>query len=159
MLTMNPMGKTIAERNTTSGNVPYLVSNENCMCRHGKFHPLISRKGKWISETMYRDIVKIIQQDTHKYITSEGREGLSSGKSINCEIDYDLFCCPDCTESLCLDIKKKMNVLEKLCLLVRTLDMNYENQEKCYGISTNFIIKLTDLFLVIIGENHQPIFP
>ena len=44
--------------------------------------------------------------------------------------------------------------------LVRTLNMNEdENEEKLYIIWTNFIRKLTYLFLVRIGEDHQPIFP
>ena len=73
---------------------------------------------------MYRDIEKIIQRDSHKYITSEGREGLSTQKLTNCEIEYDLYCCSDFTKSLCLYMKKKMNVLDKLHLLVKTLHMN-----------------------------------
>ena len=34
--------------------------------------------------------------------------------------------------------------------------MNYYNEEKCYGISTDFIRKLTDFF-IIIGGKHQKI--
>ena len=30
--------------------------------------------------------------------------------------------------------------------------MNDDNEEKCYGVSTNFIRKWTNLFFVIIGE-------
>ena len=45
-----------------------------------------------------------------------------------------------------------MNALEKLYLFVKTLNMNDENDEKCYGVSTYFIRKLTDLFFIIIGE-------
>ena len=54
---------------------------------------------------------------------------------------YDLFCCQDCTKSLCLDIKKKMNVRKKLYLLVKTLNMNHDNAKMCYGVSTDFIRK------------------
>ena len=63
---------------------------------------------------MYRDIEKIIHYDSQKYITSEGGDNLSNQKFTNCDIEYDQFCCSDCTESLCLDIKNKMSVLEKL---------------------------------------------
>ena len=30
--------------------------------------------------------------------------------------------------------------------------MNDDNEEKCYGFSTDFIQKLTDLFFITIGE-------
>ena len=71
---------------------------------------------------MYRYIEKNkIQQDSHKYITSEGRDGLSTHKLTNCGVEYDLYCCSDCTKSLCLDNKMKINVLEKLHLLVKTV--------------------------------------
>ena len=92
---------------------------------------------------------KIIRQDLHKYITSEERDSLSTQKLPNCEIEYNLFCCPCFTESLCLDIKNKKNVLEKLYLLVRTLMMNDDNEEKCYGISADFIRKLKEFFIII----------
>ena len=45
-----------------------------------------------------------------------------------------------------------MSVLEKLYNLVKTLNMNDDNEEKCYVVSTDFIRKLTDLFLIFIGE-------
>ena len=45
-------------------------------------------------------------------------------------------------------LKKKISVINRLNLLVRKLNMNeYGNEEKLYGISTNLIRKLTDLFL------------
>ena len=47
---------------------------------------------------MYRDIEKIIQHDSQKYITSEGGEDLSNQKFINCDIEYYQFCCSDCTK-------------------------------------------------------------
>ena len=45
--------------------------------------PLTSIKEKYISETIYRDIEKIIQQDSHKYITSGGRDSLATRKLTN----------------------------------------------------------------------------
>ena len=46
-----------------------------------------------------------------------------------------------------------MYFLEKLNLVVRTLNMNEDDkEEKFYGILTNFIRKLTDLFFIIIRE-------
>ena len=50
------------------------------MCQHNKLHPLTARRGKWISDTMYRYIEEIIQHDSWKYITSEGRDNLSNLK-------------------------------------------------------------------------------
>ena len=101
---------------------------------------------------MYRYIEYIIQNDSQKYITSEGGEYLSNHKWTNCDIDYDMFCCSDCTKSLCLEIKKKMCALEKLYNLVKTFNINDDKTEKCCGVSTNFIRKLADLFFIIIGE-------
>ena len=68
------------------------------MCQHNKLHLFTYRRGKWISEKMYREIENIIQNDSQKYITSEGEEDLSNQKCSNCEIDYNLFCCSDCTK-------------------------------------------------------------
>ena len=48
------------------------------MCQHKKLYPLTARREKLTSETMYRDTEKIIQHDSQKYITSEGREDLSN---------------------------------------------------------------------------------
>ena len=46
-----------------------------------------------------------------------------------------------------------MSVIERLHLLVRTLNMNDDdNEAKVCGILTKFIRKLTDLFFLIIGE-------
>ena len=77
----------------------------------------------------------------------------------NCEIDYDLFCCSDCTKSLCSEIKNKMCALDKLYKLVKTLNINDDSIEKCCGVLTSFIRKLADIFFIIIGENPQQTFP
>ena len=45
-----------------------------------------------------------------------------------------------------------MSVIEILYNLVKRLDMNNDNEENCYGVSTDFIWKLTDLFFITIGE-------
>ena len=79
--------------NIISENMTYLVDNKAIMCQHNKLHPLTGRRGKLISETMYRDIEKIIQHDSQKYIISEGVEDLSNQKLTSCEIEYDQFCC------------------------------------------------------------------
>ena len=53
-----------------------------------------------------------------------------------------------------------MNVIEKLNLLVRILNMNDDDDEaKLCGISTKFIRKLTDLFFIIIGEKSSENLP
>ena len=55
---------------------------------------------------------------------------------------------------------KEMYVLDNVRLIVRALNMNiYDNENKFYGISTNFIRKLIDLFFIITGENYQQLFP
>ena len=127
----------------------YLVDNKKYLWQHNKLHPLTAIRRKCISETMYGDIEKNIQQDSQEYITPEGREGLSTQKLANCEIKYGLFSCQYCTKSFCLDIKKKINVIEKLYLPIRTLNMNDDNEEKCHGISIDFIKKLADFFIII----------
>ena len=38
-----------------------------------------------------------------------------------------------------------MSALKKLYNLVKTLNINDDNEEKCHGVSTDFITKLTDL--------------
>ena len=72
------------------------------LCQHNKLHPLADIIRKWISETMYRDIEQIIQQDSQKYITLEDGDNLLDQKLTICEIEYDQFCCSDCTKPLCL---------------------------------------------------------
>ena len=96
---MNPMEKYIIKMNTTSENMTYLVDNKNILRQHKKLHPLIARRVKYIPETMYRNIEKNIHHDSHKYITSEGGDDLSNQKWTNCDIEYNIFCCSDCTKS------------------------------------------------------------
>ena len=55
----------------------------------------------------------------------------------NCEIEYDQFCYSDCTKSLCLEIKKKMSVIDKSYNLFKALNMNDDKEEKFYGVSTD----------------------
>ena len=88
---MNPMEKQITKMNTTSENMTYLIDIKNILCKHNKLHPLASRRGKCISETIYRYIEKIIQHDSQKYITSQGGDDLSYQKFTNCDIEYDQF--------------------------------------------------------------------
>ena len=52
-----------------------------------------------------------------------------------------------------------MSSLEKLYNLVKALNMNDDNKEKCCGVSTDFIRKLTDLFFIIIGEKASTNIP
>ena len=93
-----------------------------------------------------------MQHDSHKYITTEGIEGLSTKKLNNCKLEYNIYWCSDCTKSLCLDINNKITIIKKLYVLVKTLNVNDNNEENIYGVSTDFIRNLTDLFLIIIGE-------
>ena len=48
-----------------------------------------------------------------------------------------------------------MSALDILYNLVKTMNMNDENKEKCCGVSTDFIRKLTDLFLITIDEKSS----
>ena len=104
---------------------------------------------------MYRDIEKSFSMIPK---TSEGGDNLSNQKWTNGDIEYDQFFCSDCTKSLCLGIKNKMSALKKLYKILKTLTINDDNEKKCYGVSTDFIRKLTDLFFVIIGEKPQQTF-
>ena len=45
-----------------------------------------------------------------------------------------------------------MIVQDKLYNLIKALNMNDDNDGKCYGVSNDFIRKLTDLFFITIGE-------
>ena len=69
---MNPM-KNIAKRNTTWDNVSYLIDENKCLCQCKNVYPLTARKGKWVPETMHRNIEKN-QPDPQKYTTPEREE-------------------------------------------------------------------------------------
>ena len=59
-----------------------------------------------------------------RYINPDANEGLPTQKLTNCEIRYDMFSCQDCNKYVCLFIQNKINVIEKLNLLVIKLNMN-----------------------------------
>ena len=61
---MNPMKINITERNTILENVPYMDDKKKCLCQNGKLLLLTARKGIFISEIMYRDIEKSLN-NTH----------------------------------------------------------------------------------------------
>ena len=61
LLTMNPMEKHKKTMNKTSENTKYLIDNKIFLCQHNKLQPLTARRGKCISETLYRDIETIIK--------------------------------------------------------------------------------------------------
>ena len=67
LLSVNPMGKQIKKMSTKSENITYLVVNKTNMCQLNKLYPLTARRGKGISETMYRDIEKSFSM-THRNI-------------------------------------------------------------------------------------------
>ena len=52
--------------NKTSENTIYIIDNKNIVCQHKQLYPLTEIKIKWISETIYGDIVKIFQNDSQK---------------------------------------------------------------------------------------------
>ena len=52
-----------------------------------------------------------------------------------------------------------MSVIEKLYNLVKTLNINDENEEEWYGVSTDFIRKLTDFFFITISEKSSEEIP
>ena len=62
--------------NKTSENTTYLIDNKKFLCQHNKFYPLTARRGKWISEKLYREIASIIKNDSPNCITPEGGEDL-----------------------------------------------------------------------------------
>ena len=47
--------------NKTSENMTYLINNKKFLCQHKKLHPLIARRGKWIPETLYREIATTVK--------------------------------------------------------------------------------------------------
>ena len=62
--------------NKTSENMTYLINNKMFLCQHKKLDPLTARRGKWIPETLYRQIEKIVKNDSPKCGTQEGGEKL-----------------------------------------------------------------------------------
>ena len=71
LLTMNPMEKLKNTMNKISENMTYLIDSKKFLCQHNKLHPLTARRGKWISETLYREIATIIKNDSPNCITPE----------------------------------------------------------------------------------------
>ena len=109
---------------------------------------------------MYRNLENIILQDSYRNITFQGNQFFTTQKVITCEFEYDLFCLQAFTKSLSLDIRNKMYVVETFHLLLRTLNMNEDdNEETFYGILTNSIRTLTDLYFMIIGEKSSTNIP
>ena len=97
---------------------------------------------------MYRDLKDIFLQYSQRNIINQENEVPATQNLTNFEITNDKTCFKDFTELLCLDIQKKIYIIERLHKLVITFDMNEnENEKKLYGIFTNFIRKLTDFFL------------
>ena len=95
LLTMNPMEKLKNSMNKISENMTYLMDNKTFLCQHKKLDPLTSRRGKWIPETLYREIEKIVKNDSPKCGTQEGEETLVHQEFTNCKIDYDQYHCYD----------------------------------------------------------------
>ena len=96
---------------------------------------------------MYREIASIVKNDSLKCGTQEGRGKLVHKELTNCDIDYDQYYCYDCSQSLCLEIKNKRKSLDQLYNLVKVLNMNNDDINKCCGYSTDFSSKLTDFVL------------
>ena len=124
----------------------YLINNKTCMCQHKKLDPLTTRRGKWIPETLYREIARIVKNDSPKCGTQEGEETLVHQELTNCEIDCDQYHCYDCSQSLCLEIKSKIEYLNKIYNLVKILNTKNEDIDKSCGVSTDIINKLTEFF-------------
>ena len=131
---MNSMEKLKNTMNKSSDNMTYLIDNKKILCQHKKLEPLTDRRGKWIPETLYREIASIAKNDSPKCGTQEGREDLVHQELNNCEIDYDQYHCYDCSQSLCLEIKNKIKSLDKLYNLVKILNTNNEDINKCCGV-------------------------
>ena len=124
----------------------YLIDNKKFPCQHNKLDPLTARRVKLIPETLYREIASIVKNDSPKCGTKEGGEDLVHQELTHCEIDYDQYHCYDCSQSFCLEIKNKRKSLDKLYNLVEILNTNNEDIDKCCGVSTDSISKLTDFF-------------
>ena len=94
----------------TSENMTYLIYSKMFLCQNKKLDPLTARRGKWIPETLYREIARIVKNYSPKCGTQEDGETLVHQELTNCEIDYDQYHCYDCSQSLCLEIKNKRNL-------------------------------------------------
>ena len=143
---MNPMEKIKNSMNKISENMIYLTDNKNIWCQHKKLDPLTARRGKWIPETLYREIEKIVKNYSQKCGTQEGEETLVHQELTNCEIKNDQYHCYDCSQSLCLEIQSKKESLKNIYNLVKILITNNEHIDRSCGVSTDFINKLTDFF-------------
>ena len=136
----------------------YLMDNKTFLCQHKKLDQLTARRGKWIPETLYREIEKIVKNDSPTCGTQEGEETLVHQELTNCEIKYDQYHCYDCSQSLCLEIQSKKESLKNTYNLVKILITNNEDIDRSCGVSTDFINNLTDFFK-IIGEKASTNIP
>ena len=69
------MEKNTTENNITSENISYLVDNKKMSVSTWKIALINSYKGKLHIRNNVKRYWKITQQDSHKYITSEGWYG------------------------------------------------------------------------------------
>ena len=76
LFTMNPLEKNNKERNPTSENIPYLLSNKTFFGPDGKIHTLSARKGKYFSKTIIEISNSFISQDSHRNIIHQENEVL-----------------------------------------------------------------------------------
>ena len=76
----------------------YLIDNKKFLCQHNKLRPLTTRRVKWISETLYRELASIVRNDSPKCGTQEGGEKLVHQELTNCDIDYDQYHCSYCSQ-------------------------------------------------------------
>ena len=80
---------------------------------------------------MCRDLENIIIQESQRNMSQNENEVPETHKLTKFEVKNDKMCCKDCTKSLCLDIQKKISIINRLHTLVRTLNMNEDgNKEK-----------------------------
>ena len=63
----------------------YLIDNKKFLCQNNKSHPLTARRGKFKSETLYREIESIIKNDSPNCITPDGGEDILHQEWTNCE--------------------------------------------------------------------------
>ena len=146
------------------GRCIYHIGVEDDGCHSLLDYPAISESA-WILESIARSLNSIVLE--RQMIQGEIIEGDENNGDVNgdahdnAENLLSLKLSDDRSNVIVVDEPSVFGRGTSSCLAdYDRPNMNEdENAEKLYIISTNFIRKLTYLFLVRIGENHQRIFP
>ena len=105
---MDPIDHLISEQRRIYEYRKYLIFNKQCLCFHGHLNPTKARKGKYISETLYNNMKKILRKDWYRKRLL-GLHSSDDYPELNIyEISESNIKCEKCTQQLLNDMKKRI---------------------------------------------------